>query len=379
MHIVFVSNFLNHHQIPFCEALRRLCDEFHFISTDPVPNIGYQKRTEADYVIDYSENKNRKQCEQLVSDADAVIFGSCPNHLIALRMRRHKLSFLFSERFFKKGEWRRFIPSTRKKIADRVLKYKNEPLYVLCASAYLPYDLSLLKFPADKCYRWGYFPEVKRYDNIEKLVESKRPASVLWAARLIEWKHPEACVEVAKRLKTDGYKFTLNLIGSGELEEKIARKIKAENLSDCVHMLGAMRPEEVREYMEQSQIFLFTSDRNEGWGAVLNESMNSACAVVTSREIGSVPFLIEDGKNGLIYKSGDTYSAFQKVRYLLDNPEKAAEMGKLAEKTIVETYNPQVAAERIAAFSRIFLENGDVTYYESGPMSKARVLPNNRL
>ena len=49
--------------------------------------------------------------------------------------------------------------------------------------------------------------------------------------------------------------------------------------------------------MEKSEIFLFTSDKGEGWGAVLNESMNSACAVVASHAIGSVPFLLKDGEN----------------------------------------------------------------------------------
>jgi hypothetical protein len=36
-----------------------------------------------------------------------------------------------------------------------------------------------------------------------------------------------------------------------------------------------MPPEEVRVHMEQSNIYLFTSDFGEGWGAVLNEAMNS--------------------------------------------------------------------------------------------------------
>lgn len=51
-----------------------------------------------------------------------------------------------------------------------------------------------------------------------------------------------------------------------------------------------MKASEVRSYMEKADIYLFTSDFNEGWGAVLNESMNSGCAVVASHAIGSVPF-----------------------------------------------------------------------------------------
>ena len=37
-------------------------------------------------------------------------------------------------------------------------------------------------------------------------------------------------------------------------------------------MLGSMTPEQVREHMEESILFLFTSDFGEGWGAVLNEA-----------------------------------------------------------------------------------------------------------
>lgn len=54
----------------------------------------------------------------------------------------------------------------------------------------------------------------------------------------------------------------------------------------------------VREHMEDADIFLFTSDYNGGRGAVLNESMNSGCMVAASHAIGSVPFLLEDGKRG---------------------------------------------------------------------------------
>ena len=78
------------------------------------------------------------------------------------------------ERFLKKGLWYRFVPSTRKKIWDRVLKYKNNNLYLLCASAYTSYDLSLLGFRG-KCYKWGYFTEVPRVNKLELMKERQYP------------------------------------------------------------------------------------------------------------------------------------------------------------------------------------------------------------
>lgn len=132
--------------------------------------------------------------------------------------------------------------------------------------------------------------------------------SILWAGRLIGWKHPDASILVAEQLKAEGYEFDLNIIGNGDLDGFLKELICEKKLADCVHMLGAMKPQQVREHMERADFYLFTSDFNEGWGAVLNESMSSGCAVVASHATGSVPFMIQDGKNGLIYRNGDQSS-----------------------------------------------------------------------
>ena len=53
--------------------------------------------------------------------------------------------------------------------------------------------------------------------------------------------------------------------------------------------------------MERADIYLATSDRQEGWGAVINEAMNSGCAVVADHMMGAVPYLISHEENGMIY------------------------------------------------------------------------------
>ena len=52
MKITFFSNFLNHHQLPFCLAMDRLTGgKFTFVATTPVPqarmNMGYRDIDEA--------------------------------------------------------------------------------------------------------------------------------------------------------------------------------------------------------------------------------------------------------------------------------------------------------------------------------------------
>ena len=379
MNLIFVTNILNHHQYALCEAFKKHFEDFKLITTEKTQGIGYQTAEDADFALHYENGDNKESIEKLICDADAVIFGACPNSLIEMRMRENKISFLYSERFFKKGTWRRFIPSTRKVLEDRIAKYRNKNMYVLCASAYLPYDLNLLGFPVEKCFKWGYFPDTKEYD-IEALLNQKNSTThkILWVGRMLGWKHPDDAVGLAERLKKAGIDFELNLVGDGILRKKLEDTVSDKGLSNCVHILGSKTPEEVRQYMEQASIFLFTSDRNEGWGAVLNEAMNSGCAVVTSHAIGSVPFLINDGENGLIYQSGDINDLCAKVIYLIDNAEKRAELGNKAYSTIADSWNAETAAERFKQLVEAISGKEKTDLFQEGPCSKAEVLKDNR-
>lgn len=123
---------------------------------------------------------------------------------------------------------------------------------------------------------------------------------------------------------------------------------------------------------------MFTSDFNEGWGAVLNESMNSGCAVVASHAIGSVPYLMEDKKNGLIYKNGDIDDLYNKVKYLLDNSQKCTEFGKNAYLTLTKEWNSNVAAERFLHVAKNLLKGQSIDgLYTQGPCSEVKKLKNN--
>lgn len=55
-------------------------------------------------------------------------------------------------------------------------------------------------------------------------------------------------------------------------------------------LTGYKKPEEVRERMEKADILLATSDRGEGWGAVMQRAMNSGCVVIADHMMGAVPF-----------------------------------------------------------------------------------------
>ena len=174
----------------------------------------------------------------------------------------------------------------------------------------------------------------------------------------------------------------LDMYGSGEYE-KAAQRLAADlEVTDVVRFMGVKPNNELLADMRRHSIFLFTSDRNEGWGAVANESMANGCVLVASDAIGSSPYLIDDGKTGLLFKSPRTSSNIDnpdmaalnelcmKVKYLLDNPDKRQEIRRRSLALMRDEWNPRVAAERLLALIDC-LRNGQESPYSEGPCSKA--------
>lgn len=386
MQVAFFSNFLNHHQLPFCLAMDRLTKgNFTFVATTPVPaerlNLGYHDMNKQyPFVLTtYDSPENAMEAHVLAIKSDVVIVGSAPERYVKERIRQRKLTFRYSERIYKQGLWKVFSPRRLKSMLLDHTRYWNHPVYMLCASAYTPFDYSLTASYLNKTYKWGYFPEVKQQD-VDALIERKRKNDkpvILWVARLIGLKHPEAAIHITERLKKDGFDFELRIIGNGEMEQQLRTWIVEKQLDDCVHMLGAMSPEAVRDHMEAADIFLFTSDFNEGWGAVLNESMNSACAVIASHAIGSVPFLLKDGENGFIYRNGDIDGLYNRVVKLIEHPELREQMGRKAYSTLAEQWNAEVAAGRFVVLTQTLLDGKKAGLFEEGPCSRAKILRNN--
>ena len=289
MKVAFISNFLNHHVIPICEKFANMSNvDFIFIATEKIPeeriNMGYISQFDNyKYFFEAIEQNDRLTAEKICYERDVVILGNAPLYFVKRRLKDKKIVFNYSERWFRSG----FLnhPGDVLRAFTRFTLTKNKNFFQLCASAFAANDCrKVFAFPNRK-FRWGYFPKAIKH-NVELILEKKEQFSIIWVGRLISCKHPELAIDIAENLVKEGYDFNLKIIGVGELESEISNSIILKGLSDKVKMLGKMTPEDVRDNMEKSQLFLFTSDKGEGWGAVLNEAMNSACAVIASDAIG---------------------------------------------------------------------------------------------
>ena len=374
MNIVLVSNYFNHHQQPLCEALEARCDSFFFISTTVMreerKKLGYAFE-QPEYVILAYEDGGMERARKAIAAADAIIYGSAVGELSKGRYYRGKNMLYYSERIYKRGCRRWLLPYRAARFYVRY-QWRQRSL-LLCAGAYAAYDYSRSRTFLNRCYKWGYFPEAKTFD-IHALIADKQPRSLLWCGRLIDWKHPEIAVQVAARLKQDGCRFSLDIIGSGAMEQTLAAMIEQNGLQHEVRLLGSMPPQETRRHMERAEIMLLTSDRQEGWGAVLNEAMNSGCAVAASSAMGAAPFLIEDGTNGLLCRPENTDDFYGAVKRLLADDGLRRQLGTEAYRTVTGLWHAPVAAERVLAFAENMTAGEPLPVFADGPCSRAAII-----
>ena len=379
MTLTFITNYLTHHQLPFAyEMEKHLGCGFRMIVT----NVMEEERIRMgwaldphlfDFVVVFDEQP--EESKRLVRESDALICGSTHVSYIQERLDAKKLTFRYFERLYKTGRIHAFAPRGYLRKWQEHTRYAKDPVYLLCAGAYVPADFSLFCAYPGKMLKWGYFPETMTYSEEELYRPERKCVEILWTGRMIDWKHAEDAVHAAMLLKDSGVRFHLTMVGEGDCLRDLKNEVAQSQMAGEIILLPYEFPQEIRERMRKSDIYLMTSNFEEGWGAVVNEAMNAGCAIVASAAAGSVPYLIRDGQNGIVYPwikdPAERGKCLANAILLLAKDAKLRQqLGQAAYQTIQELWNAQVAAERFLEFSEAVLSGQHVSY-ESGPMSPA--------
>ena len=381
MTVVFFFNYLNHHQVLVADEMYRLLgDDFRFVVT--LPRNANELKGGADYstrsycMLAGEDGDVRAEAMALARTADVCVFGACSEDYAVVRAKEHPcgLAFQVGERWLKHGALSILSPVLRRWLLNYYRYYHKANFYKLCASAFTARDDIRLGCYKGRHYKWGYFTHVDDRSTVEApsqgVSTTDTSHTLMWCARYLSLKHPELPMLMAARLKAKGFSFVLDMYGDGvELEHTraLAARLKVD---DVVRFMGSVSNEEVLQAMRQHEIFLFTSDRNEGWGAVANESMANGCAIVASDAIGRGPYLVNDGSNGCVVKSGDVASLTEKTEWLLTHQEECMAMRRNAFRLMHDVWSPRVAAENLLRLATDLLAGRQPSIAE-GPCSKA--------
>lgn len=380
MKIVMISNYINHHQIPFAEALMKLEGvTYNFIQTEPMEEervkMGWGILPETLPYVTLLEKEEAK-CKQMIDACDILIVGWMNREdLVLPRMEAGKFTLRMSERIYREGQYKAISPRGLIRKYKEHIRFRKSNVYLLCVGAYVASDFALIHAYPNKKFQFGYFTEVRTYEGDALWI--KKPAHdvvhLVWAGRFLPLKHPEYALWLARDLKAAGHRFHLHMIGDGEQKEMLLSMQQEFGLQEEVTFYGFMGPQQVRDKMEECHVHLFTSNYLEGWGAVVNESMNSGCVPVVNEEIGCARFLITHEENGLLYQKGEYDSFKVQVIKLFEQKGLISRYGKEAYQTIATTWNAERAAKELVTFFENY-QAGILEPPASGPFSVAPVI-----
>lgn len=143
--------------------------------------------------------------------------------------------------------------------------------------------------------------------------------TIAFLGRLDEAKGLSEIVEACRLLTEQGFKFKFACYGTGPDQEKFFRRMRSV-IGESFHYGGVVSGEEKVKALEAADIFLMPS-RFEGLSLALLESMAAGCIPVVS-DRGSIPSVVEDGRNGFLIDPGDITQIVGRVKYLLSEGER---------------------------------------------------------
>ena len=345
--LVFISTFASPHTLPFGVEAAKFYSEVVFINTMPLTEerlrMGYDISSDSVEIINLSDSEQR--CRELILSARDVILSGTRFDLVSERIEAGGSVYIAHERLFKKGVLKLLDPRTWK-ISAFCRRVRNKNVFLLSIGDFAARDFVRLGFNKDKVYRFGYFPKSSVAPAPERVPSGV--TKILWVGRMVGFKRPKMALKAARLLPED---FELTMAGDGALWNGVKAYARRKNIAAT--LLGNTPNDKVIELMRESDILLSTSDRGEGWGAVINEGMSAGCAVVCSDTIGCAGTLA-DGKNSVIFA---THSVKDLKRAIIEARDRREELGLLGRLTVEKEFNARVAAERFAALAGVIDKN----------------------
>lgn len=191
-----------------------------------------------------------------------------------------------------------------------------------------------------------------KYDN-EKNDSANDERSLLYVGKIEDRRNVYFLVEVFRALKKRCENIRLILVGDGEPEyvNRFLKSIANEIEEKKIIYIPKASQKELADIYRKSDIFIFTSNY-EIFGMVLLEAMYFGLPVFSSENGGSST-LIQNDKNGYIFKDFQAKEWADRISRVIQDKEKMQQLGENAKMTIEEGYTWERLAEK---FEREYIQ-----------------------
>ncbi len=202
------------------------------------------------------------------------------------------------------------------------------------------------QFVRDKFVEHGWdaarFEVLPHFQTVKAVAERRAEnAPLLYFGRLSAEKGVDDLLKAMQRLPN----LRLIVAGDGPERGRLERLAAELGLAN-VEFAGHMRGEELERAIAGSRFTVLPSHAYETLGKTILESYAEARAVVAT-DLGSRRELVQAGKTGLLYKTGDVEQLASAIRFLSSQPELADRMGRAGREQVRDRYTPEAHYEAL--------------------------------
>lgn len=144
-------------------------------------------------------------------------------------------------------------------------------------------------------------------------------------------------IRVLPRLSKRFPNLMLVIVGDGVDKDQLKQLALSLKVRDRVSFVGYQ--ERPREFLMVMDVFVLASS-GEALPLALIEAMHAGLPTVASR-VGGNPFVLDEGRSGVLFSSGDLSDLEIKIAGLLESPQLRSELGHKAKKRAEQQFSSQ--------------------------------------
>ncbi|HHX08675.1 MAG TPA: glycosyltransferase family 4 protein [Chloroflexi bacterium] len=189
----------------------------------------------------------------------------------------------------------------------------------------------------------SFHPDIRHIPNpidasaaIVRLRQNPRPILV-WVRAFHQIYNPNLAVQSIALLAPDFPDLRLLMIGPDKGDGSLSQFIQeASTLSvdQNIELIGPLYHEDVLAWLDKADIFINTTNFDAAPRSVLEAMANGLCVVSTN--VGGVPYIIEDGKDGLLVPPGEPELMAAEIRKILTDHQLAEMLSKNARSKAIQ-------------------------------------------
>jgi glycosyltransferase involved in cell wall biosynthesis len=195
------------------------------------------------------------------------------------------------------------------------------------------------KFLRDKMIEYGFQGDnivcMNNFNNVALNNEINDSGDYyLYVGRLSPEKGLRTLIDAA--LKADSGK--LKILGDGPLKGDLISYSKSKDKDNTIEFLGHVSHDDVIELLKKCSFVILPTECYENFPYSIIEAFACGKPVIASR-IGGIPEIVKNWETGMLFDPGDYDNLSLKIKFLLNHPQKAVEMGKVARKYVEQELN----------------------------------------